>query len=292
MTYPAKGYGSYGPEPWPQTSWDARAAGNFICGGMGSGLIVATILGGATGFARMSLLLAGLALVGLGLFCVSLELGRPLRALNVFRNPRTSWMAREAWTSALLVPACLAAAVGIPLAAMPAVLLALAFVYCQARLLQASKGIPAWREPLLVPLIVATGLAEGAGVFLTLAPLAGAATMSLLVAFGVLLIARVLAWLAYRRRLAGRAAAGALVALDRAGRVLVFAGTLAPLALAVALASGLVGGETTLPVAAVAGLLAALSGSYLKYALLTRAGFNQGFALAHLPVRGAPPTSS
>ena len=40
--------------------------------------------------------------------------------------------------------------------------LALAFIYCQARMLQAAKGIPAWREPLLVPLMVVTGLAEGA----------------------------------------------------------------------------------------------------------------------------------
>ena len=66
---------------------------------MGGGLIVFTLLSGATGVERAALLLAGLALVGFGLFCVSLELGRPLRALRVFRNPRTSWMAREAWTS-------------------------------------------------------------------------------------------------------------------------------------------------------------------------------------------------
>ncbi len=58
------------------------------------------------------LILAGLALVGLGLFCVSLELGRPLRALNVIRNPRTSWMAREAWVAGALFPAGLAAAFG------------------------------------------------------------------------------------------------------------------------------------------------------------------------------------
>ena len=78
--------------------------------------------------ARIALLLAGLALVGFGLFCVSLELGRPLRALNVFRNPRTSWMAREAWTSLLLVPAVLAAAAGAAGASWLAMLLALAFV--------------------------------------------------------------------------------------------------------------------------------------------------------------------
>ena len=30
---------SYGPNPWQQTQWDWRAAGNFICGGAGGGLI-------------------------------------------------------------------------------------------------------------------------------------------------------------------------------------------------------------------------------------------------------------
>ena len=40
---------SYGPNPWQQTNWDWRAAGNFICGGAGSGLIAATALSGAQG---------------------------------------------------------------------------------------------------------------------------------------------------------------------------------------------------------------------------------------------------
>lgn len=292
MTYPAKGYGTYGPDPWQQTSWDARASGNFAGGGMGSGLIAFTVAFQVTGGARAALLLAGLALVGLGLFCVSLELGRPLRALNVFRNPRTSWMAREAWICALLAPACLAAIVGIPGAEWLALLLALTFVYCQARLLQAAKGIPAWHEPLLVPLVVSTGLVEGAGVCLATTPLTGAATMPLLFAFGALLIARAFVWFAYRRRLAGKAAPDALVALDRAGRVLQLAGTAAPAVLVAAIAVGLVAGAMVLPAAAAAGLLAALSGSYLKYTLVTRAGFNQGFTLPHLPVRGVRAKSS
>ncbi len=286
MTYPAQGYGAYGPDPWRQSSWDARAAGNFIGGGMGGGLIAFTVISGAGGIARVALLLAGLALVGLGLFCVSLELGRPLRALNVFRNPRTSWMAREAWTSALLVPACLAAAAGAAGTPWLALLLALLFVYCQARLLQAAKGIPAWREPRLVPLLVVTGLVEGSGVFLVTAPLHDAATMGLLAAFGLLVIARAFAWRVYRRRLAGKASPGALAALDRAGRVLEIAGTLVPLLVVAAIAAGFVAGPTLLPSAAVAGLLAALAGAYFKFTLVTRAGFNQGFALPHLPVRG------
>jgi phenylacetyl-CoA:acceptor oxidoreductase subunit 2 len=286
MTYPAQGYGTYGPDPWRQTAWDARAAGNFVCGGTGAGLIVLTILSGVTGPAKVALALAGLALVGLGLFCVSLELGRPLRALNVFRNPQTSWMAREAWSSALLVPACLAYAAGLAGAQWFALVFALAFVFCQARLLQAAKGIPAWREPMLVPLVVVTGLAEGAGLLLLTAPLHGMATMPLLGFFVVLASARVIAWLAYRWRVAGKTSAEASASLDRAGRVLLIAGSLVPLALAAAMAAGLVNGGVRLPVASVAGLLAAVAGGHFKFTLVTRAGFNQGFALPHLPVRG------
>lgn len=290
MSYPSGGYPSYGPEPWHQRSWDWRAAGNFIGGGAGAGLIVFAAVadaGGTAPTALSALMLTGLALVGLGLFCVSLELGRPLRALNVFRNPFTSWMGREAWTSMLLFPTGLAAAWGISGFAWLAAALALAFVYCQARLLQAAKGIPAWREPLLVPLFVTTGLAEGGGLFFALAPWHRTGTLWLLTGFGALVLCRILVWLAYRRRLAGVAARGAGVALDRAGRVLQLGGTLTPLTLIAIIVLGAVSGTGTHWVAALAGLAAAVAGAYTKFALVTGAGFNQGFALAHLPIRGA-----
>ena len=179
---------SFGPNPWHQQSWDARAAGNFMCGGAGSGLIVfAALAGGPTW-----LLPAGAALVGLGLLSVFLEIGRPLRAMNVVRHPARSWMTREAMVAPLLFAAVAAAWFAGPkagwLSLLPA-LAALAFVYCQARLLQAAKGIPAWREPLTVPLVVATGLAEGGGLWLLLASTAGPAGA--------------LPWLAFALALAG-----------------------------------------------------------------------------------------
>jgi phenylacetyl-CoA:acceptor oxidoreductase subunit 2 len=275
---------SYGARPWQQTSWDARAAGNFIGGGTGGGLIVFAALSGAAGLALTALMLGGLALVALGLFCVALELGRPLRAIRVLTNPRTSWMAREAWTATLLFPVGFVAAAGIASAVWMAAALALAFVYCQARLLQAAKGIPAWREPLLRPLIVTTGLAEGGGVFMLTASLHGAATILTAALFVAALVARYAVWVAYRRRLGGGIAPPARAALDAAGRVLLYAGTLAPLVLAGIAA---LAGSPASPLAAAGGLLAALAGAWTKLVLVTRAGFNQGFALAHVPVRGA-----
>jgi phenylacetyl-CoA:acceptor oxidoreductase subunit 2 len=280
---------SFGPAPWQQTSWDWRAAGNFICGGAGAGLIVFAALSGPVWPAFTWLVLVGLALVGLGLFCVWLEIGRPLRALHVFLNPRTSWMTREAFTATLLFPVGLASAAAVPSCAWVAAALALVFVYCQGRMLQGATGIPAWREPLLSPLIVVTGLAEGAGLFFLTAPLHATGTAAMLTIFGALVLVRALVWFAYRRRLAATTAPGAGAALDHAGRVLQIAGTLVPLGLTAMIAAGMVSAAQTPFVAAIAGLAAAAAGAYAKYAIVTRAGFNQGFALVHLPVRGARP---
>jgi phenylacetyl-CoA:acceptor oxidoreductase subunit 2 len=280
---------SFGPKPWQQTSWDWRAAGNFIGGGAGSGLIIITALAGVKGTAAVALLLAGLVLVGLGLGCVWLELGRPLRALHVFFNPRVSWMTREAIAATVLFPVGVAAAAGVYVG-MPALVwlpaaLALVFVYCQGRMLRAARGIIAWREPLMLPLLIGTSLAEGAGLFYLMMPWHGQGGTAQAVMFGVLVLARAALWLAYRRRLAGRMAVRANRALDRAGRVLLLGGTVVPLALML-VAQG-AGGASVAALGAVAGLAAALAGGYLKFTLVTRAGYNQGFALQEIPVRGA-----
>ena len=57
-------------------------------------------------------------------------------------------------------------------------LLAMLFLYCQARILNAAKGIPAWRQKLVVPLMIVTGLTEGAGLLALLAALTGAAPIA------------------------------------------------------------------------------------------------------------------
>ena len=275
---------SFGPNPWQQTQWDWRAAGNFMGGGAGSGLVMITALSGAQGAGAAVLLLAGLALIGLGLACVWAELGRPLRAMNVFANPRTSWMTREAIAATLLMPVGFAAAyctwTGTLNIVWLAALLALAFIYCQSRMLQGARGIVAWREPMSVQLLLATSLAEGAGLFLLARPWHGSSLAALL--FTVLVLARAGLWLLYRQRLAGRLAPRAKTALGRAGRVLLIGGTLLPLALVVA--SYAVAGQALV---VLAGLLAALAGSYTKLVLVTRAGYNQGFVLEQVPVRGA-----
>jgi len=270
---------SFGPNPWQQQSWDGRAAANFMCGGAGCGLIVFAALAGGPRW----LVLVGAALVGLGLLSVFSEIGRPLRAMNVIRHPQRSWMTREAMVAPLLFAAVAATWFVGPPATSLAALAALAFVYCQARMLQAAKGIPAWREPLTVPLIVATGLAEGGGLWLALSSAAAPAPALPWLAFALALMVRLALWLAWRRRL--RAAPRALAAIDRAGQAFK-AATLLPLALALLAASSPLPPAASIALQVLAGALAAAGGLWFKFTLVTRGAFNQGFALPHLPVRG------
>jgi phenylacetyl-CoA:acceptor oxidoreductase 26-kDa subunit len=281
----------FGPNPWQQLAWDWRAAGNFMAGGAGGGLIVFAALSGALGRPAPAQFACGSALVAFGLVCVWLEIGRPWRALHVFFNPRRSWMSREAILATLLLPCAVAAALGVPGAAPLAAVLALAFVYAQARILRAAKGIPAWRTPALVPLVVATGLAEGAGLFLFSSLPHGTGSVPIALLAAGLIATRWLLWRRYRLRLV--AAPPALAALDAAARPLLWFGTAAPLALIAAalalaaLAGGAIDAGTPALAAGLAGINAVLAGAWFKLVLITRAAFNQGFALARLPVRGA-----
>jgi phenylacetyl-CoA:acceptor oxidoreductase subunit 2 len=272
----------YGPKPWLQAHWDLRAATNFILGGTGSGLLVAAALTahGTPGWRPFVAL--GLALIAAGLGAVWLEIGRKLRAVHVFFNPFTSWMTRESF-AALVVFAlgALALALDRPWVAQAVGLAAVAFMFCQGRILLASKGIPAWRTRGVVALIVSTALAEGGGLFVAGAVwVVGTPPASWLVAFALALIARAAAWSRYRGRLAANAAHPSL---EASGRTLVYAGTAAPLAL---LALGQLLPTLALAADFASGLAALAAGWRFKFVLVRRAAYNQGFSLPQLPVRG------
>jgi phenylacetyl-CoA:acceptor oxidoreductase subunit 2 len=266
--------------PWLQTNWDRRAAGNFIGGGTGSGLaVVAATSSLATGAAPPFAFAAAAIFIAAGLLLVWLEIGRPWRFLHVFFNPRTSWMTREALVAPPLLLALAAATwPGGVTAALAVLPLALAFVYCQARILQASRGIPVWRASRIAPLVLATSLAEGAGAFMVLALPGGPPLAALAL---VALAARFAAWTAYRRQLARSGAPiAALAALETIDRPILIFGTVLPAALIVAAVSLL---SLAGPLAAASGVLAVAAGWMIKGVIVTRAALNQGFALPHLP---------
>lgn len=276
-----------------QKHWDWRAAGNFMLGGAGAGLLVWSALALASdGIAHstpasMTALLIGLALIGAGLGCVWLEIGRPWRALNVFRHARTSWMTREGMVATVVLPLGLAAAWfgSTPLALLTG-LGAIAFLYCQARILRASKGVPAWRAPAVVSLIVATGLTEGAGLLAIIAVVAGVPGRWLAWPLLAFALARALSWLGYRSALRAMPAPEAtLDLLARIGGVVTRWGGLVVALLALPAALG--DAAWTRAVLVLGALIAIGVGAWLKFQLVTRAANLQGYGFGKLR-RGHP----
>ncbi|HEY4774663.1 MAG TPA: 4Fe-4S dicluster domain-containing protein [Xanthobacteraceae bacterium] len=278
-----------GVEPWHQQHWDWKAAGNFICGGMGSGLFTFVAIASAQDSSALALGWLALAIVALGLFLVWLKIGRPWRFLYVLRQPQRSWMTREAWIAGALFPlGALAAWFEVPALVIAATIVALLFLFSQAMILREAKGIPAWRTPLIVPLIVATGLAEGGGLFLVAtAVLPSLRPLAEVTAAAATILAALRTW-AWRSYLDGLESDGApqrtLEVLDRLRLWFFTFGLAVPVVL---VAVGFLATNAGPVLFAVAGLCIAGAGAALKGVLVARAGYNQGFALTHTPVRGA-----
>ena len=274
--------------PAQQQSWDWRAAANFILGGAGSGLFVAATAA-LTGKPIFIPMLIALALVALGLLCVWLETGRPLRFINVFFHPQRSWMSREALVAVPFFGFGVATAYfGSQVLAVAGAACGLAFLYCQARILQAAKGIPAWRHNRIMPLVVTTGLAEGVGLLAIFVVFAGleASTMRLLaVALLALIGLRHVMWQAYRGALGAEGApTKTFEALDGSPLKLTLGHQIVPVAIVVA---GLLFDALLPALLAVAAVFVVASGWMFKFTLITRASFNQGFAVERMPARGA-----
>jgi phenylacetyl-CoA:acceptor oxidoreductase 26-kDa subunit len=243
-------------QSWHQTNWDWRAAMNFMFGGAGSGLLVA---GFDAPLGRYSAAAGALA-IAVGLFFVWLEIGRPFRALNVFVHAKTSWMTRESWVS-LAALAALAGGV---------------FLYCQGRILTAAKGIPAWRLPIVSPLIMMTGFLEGMAVLVIMgAPLAAGLLLCVVV--------RALLWRNYRRLLLnGAVPTKARATLQRYFPWIEITGTVIPAVLL------LLNVATGFPVIALIAALFAFAGGWVfKLILVTRLGYNQGFSVPKFPNIGS-----
>jgi phenylacetyl-CoA:acceptor oxidoreductase subunit 1 len=275
-----------GVEPALQQHWNWKAAMNFVCGGAGSGLFIATATAALFTPALLPAGWAALALIVLGLGTLLLKIGKPLRALYVLRQPKRSWMTREAWIVGALFPVgAFGLWSGNAAVLIVAALLALAFLFSQAMILYAAKGIPAWRHERIVPLIMTTGLAEGSGLLLIAASLLGLPAAVIAACVAVLAAIRALTWHLYCHALhRDGAPARALQILKSGAPVVMLGGAVIPIALIVL---GFVFPAVAPPLFALAGVISAGVGAAIKFIIVTRAAYNQGFALEHTPVRGS-----
>jgi phenylacetyl-CoA:acceptor oxidoreductase subunit 2 len=295
-----------GVAPYRQTYWDWRAAGNFIFGGTGSGLLIISPLVAADGGPERLFVLVGLGFIAAGLGLVWLEIGKRLRAMNVFLHPHMSWMTRESYAAIGAFLSGFAAIVwgGVVICLIAAVFACL-FLYCQARILKASKGIPAWREPALMPVIGATGVAEGlaAGLILALVfaglpdginpvraldflsrgePFSGSAMRLAVSALSLVCLLREVLWRRYKTRFEQAAPAEAVKVYDRLQPYFLAANVAPSLFLALIVLAP-VAGNLFLLLACFAGLAGGWS---FKFSLITRACYTQGFAIPRRPARG------
>jgi phenylacetyl-CoA:acceptor oxidoreductase subunit 2 len=189
-------------------------------------------------------------------------------------------MSREALIAPLLFISGAATWLLEPQLAWPTALLALLFLYSQSRILLADKGIPAWRHPRCAQLIIITGLTEGCGVLLLALPLIDKPQPWIWALMLLLLIIRGLAWRNYRAGLQQTSAPQPCQkTLAAADGTFLWIGHIVPAAF---LLLALIAPEAAM----IAGVLAFGSGARIKYVLICKASFLQGFSMPHLPVRG------
>ncbi|MBI4292146.1 MAG: dimethyl sulfoxide reductase anchor subunit [Betaproteobacteria bacterium] len=276
-----------------QPFWDYRAAMNFIIGGMSSGLAIVAWLASLAGMfdaqTLRSVLVVAAILMAVGLFFVFLKLGRKLRFIRVISRPQSSWMTRETWFVAVFYPAVAANFVWPhPVLGALAAFAALGFLICQGRMVYASKGIPAWRMPIVPWMLIATGVFEGIGLLAIALALSGgheSALFALAPAGLVFAAVNAALWRHYRATAKAKGV-GPLSRRDLAAisPVLHVFGHLAP---ALLFLLSLVIGPAASILAGLAGVATLAGGVWWKFNLITRACHQQGFAVPMMPQRGS-----
>ena len=276
-----------------QTFWDWRAAMNWCFGGLAGGTIFAAWVAswvGLIGPAQLpKLYLLGAGLMAIGLACVFLKIGRQERFWRAFARPNTSWMSRELYIVVVLFGALAAELVWPhPIIETLIAFAAIGFVYCQAQILHAAKGIPAWRAPFIPTMILASGLFEGVGMMALLTGLAPSMVKaSVMIAGAGIALTIVNAALFHGYRSTARQEGIpplARHALDELAPVVHSAGHALPALLFFVALVAPIDPATLLPLA---GFSVLVGGFWWKFVVVTRASFQQGFALPKAPQRGS-----
>jgi len=145
--------------PTKQKEWGWPAAANFILGGAGTGFYIFTFLtmifknpnsalNGSTPYWMI-----GPVLVIIGLLCLTIEAGRPLRSPYLFCQLGKAWISREILAFTFFVPTVILDYFFPHLIFKTcAVLSSLLFMVAQGFILYSSRAIPAWNLTI-IPLI-------------------------------------------------------------------------------------------------------------------------------------------
>jgi phenylacetyl-CoA:acceptor oxidoreductase subunit 2 len=156
-----------------QKVWGWPAAVNFIFGGAAASFyILSTLIVRLNDYAHtvlnpIALHLLPPIMVGIGFFCLTVEVGRPLRGHQVFRRIFVSRMSQEALAGAIFVFTVILnwffphTALLICAATAAAVLL-----ISQGAIVYNARAVIAWNVPLIPLLFVTSGFTTGAGVLL------------------------------------------------------------------------------------------------------------------------------
>ena len=216
-----------------------------------------------------------------------LKIGRKLRALYVLFRPQTSWMSREVYAvSSLFLLIGISFIYELPTLGTLIFLFAVFFLYCQTKILQASKGISSWRQKEIPILLLAMGLYEGLALFSLIVYFADKLvfynmSVSLLVLLGAtntFILAR------YSRKVSSKVNPSSRKILTKAIPKLQVLGFIIPsVILAIYMMLEIF---TALPY--LLGLvLIIVNCIYFKFILIVKAGHQQGFILPKLPQRGS-----
>ena len=225
-------------------------------------------------------------------FFVFLEIGRKARALNVVLRPGSSWMSRETYVVAVFYPAILADYLW-PSAVLHGVVAvaAAAFLYCQVRILHAGRGIPAWRVPLMPGMLTLTGLLEGAGLLmLARALFPGPVTGGTVLALVGLALAAINFWMWRRYRATAKSEGIGPLARRELARVTPWLHGIGHAVPVIGFAVALIvpwGSPAALLAVGIAGAGAVAGGVLWKFTVITRACYQQGFAMPKMPQRGS-----
>ncbi len=173
-------------------------------------------------------------------------------------------------------------------------ILAVTFLYCQAKILNAAKGIPAWRSQGMPNLLITSGLVEGCGLLAMAAcwvqltnpiPENNPSIRFLCLASFALAMHLGFAWKRYVKTadLDGMGPL-AIQGLQSATPLIHFVGHLLPIVL---LGSAFILGQVHPLVYGLGGLAACAGGVMWKVLVITKVSYQQGFSLPKRPQRGS-----